>query len=117
MLLQLIRKLLEPLGAFLLQIDDLFLATAEPFDETKKYRMTAADSKAMSTFMANIPDLPAGSNIKVPNLSCRTSARRHFQAAAGLCASWQMHSTSGGAAAAAAAAATQWTTAERLQSF
>ena len=48
-----------------LQIDDLFLSTAEPFDTTKTYRMTAADSTAMATFMANVPGLPPGSNIKV----------------------------------------------------
>ena len=53
-------------NALPLQIDDLFLSTAEPFDTTKTYRMTAADSTAMATFMANVPSLPAGSNIKVP---------------------------------------------------
>lgn len=52
--------------AYRLQIDDLFLSTAEPFDSTKTYRMTADDSTALATFMANVPSLPAGSNIKVP---------------------------------------------------
>ena len=53
------------LDACPLQIDDLFLSTAEPFDSTKTYRMTAADSTALATFMANVPGLPPGSNIKV----------------------------------------------------
>jgi hypothetical protein len=48
-----------------LQIDDLFLATEEPFVTTNSYRMTPADSQALATFAANVPALPAGSSFRV----------------------------------------------------
>ena len=48
-----------------MQVDDLFLATEEPFVTTNSYRMTAADSQALATFAANVPALPAGSNFRV----------------------------------------------------
>jgi hypothetical protein len=47
------------------QIDDLFLATEEPFVTTNSYRMTAADSQALAPFAANVPALPAGSSFRV----------------------------------------------------
>jgi hypothetical protein len=56
------------LDASPLQIDDLFLSTREPFDETKSYRMTAADSRGLAAFMTNVPGLPQGSDVKVPPL-------------------------------------------------
>jgi hypothetical protein len=48
-----------------LQVDDLFLATEEPFVTTNSYRMTAADSQSLAAFAANVPALPAGSNFRV----------------------------------------------------
>lgn len=53
------------------QVDDLFLSTPEPFDETKEFRMTAADAKALATFAANVPNLPAGSSFKVLDTSMK----------------------------------------------
>ena len=47
------------------QIDDLFLATEEPFVTTNSYRMTPADSVALAQFQANVPQLPAGSSFRV----------------------------------------------------
>ena len=52
------------LGAAL-QIDDLFLATEEPFVTTNTYRMTPADSQALATFQANVPSMPSGSTFRV----------------------------------------------------
>ena len=54
-----------------LQVDDLFLATEEPFVTTNSYRMTAADSKALATFAANVPAMPAGSSFRVTASLCR----------------------------------------------
>jgi hypothetical protein len=47
------------------QIDDLFLATEEPFVTTNSYRMTPADSQALATFAANVPSIPSGSSFRV----------------------------------------------------
>ena len=48
-----------------MQIDDLFLATEEPFVTTNTYRMTPADSIALANFAANVPSLPSGSSFRV----------------------------------------------------
>lgn len=48
-----------------MQIDDLFLDTEEPFNTAADYRMNKADSTALATFAANVPNLPAGSSFRV----------------------------------------------------
>ncbi len=53
------------------QIDDLFLATEEPFNTSAPaYRMTPADSKALTSFGANVPNLPPGSSFRVSYHCC-----------------------------------------------
>ena len=52
------------------QVDDLFLATEEPFVTTNSYRMTANDSKALASFAANVPSMPAGSSFRVGASLC-----------------------------------------------
>ena len=76
-----------------MQIDDLFLATEEPFVTTNTYRMTPADSQALATFAANVPSLPTGSSFRVRAfLSCLRrllycgAAHCSSSAAASLCA-------------------------------
>ena len=54
------------------QVDDLFLATEEPFVTTNSYRMTANDSKALANFAANVPAMPAGSSFRVLMSPCST---------------------------------------------
>ena len=54
-----------PIALSYLQIDDLFLATEEPFVTTNSYRMTPADSQALAAFQANVPSLPSGSSFRV----------------------------------------------------
>jgi hypothetical protein len=67
-----------------LQVDDLFLATEEPFVTTRSYRMTAADSKAIATYAANVPGMPAGSSFRVlasplppPDVPCKQMPAAH----------------------------------------
>jgi len=53
------------------QIDDLFLGTDEPFNTSAPaYRMTPADSKALTSFGANVPNLPPGSSFRVSYHCC-----------------------------------------------